>query len=92
MREFFEVMDMYYVLIVCGYIGDLFVKNCWTVHIKGAFAICKLYLNKVNFKKINYNTENDESEYVNINYYCSTKDTINKINRRMPSIRWVTDG
>ena len=59
------------------------------MHLKGTLTVCKLYFSKVNLKSENYKTKNDESEYIKINYYCSTKDTINKINRR-PWITWVT--
>ena len=62
----------------------------WTVHMKGTFTVCKLYFSKVNLKSKNCKTKNDESEDIKINYYCSMKDTISKINRT-PWIRWVID-
>ena len=65
-------------------------KCNWTVHMRGTLTVCKSYFNKVILKSKNYKTKNDESEYIQINYYCSTKDTRKEINRT-PWIRWVTD-
>lgn len=53
---------------------------------RGTFTVCKLYFSKVILKSKNYKTKNDESEYIQINYYCSTKDTRKKINRTP----WIT--
>ena len=51
-RELFQVMEIFYiVIIVVGTQFYAFIKIHQNVHLKLNIIICKLYLNKANFKQ-----------------------------------------